>query len=68
MNDFTVAHDHLVYVVFDAPYGSRRMFQSVFTTHELAERAIEAYKELDAEGGYARSYEITPVRLNAMGA
>lgn len=54
----------LVYVVFDAPYGRQRHYQSVFTTHELAESAIETYK---AQDGFARSYEIIPVRLNALG-
>ncbi len=67
MTDFTVAHDHLVYVVFDTPYGLGRIFQSVFNTHELAESAIEAYKAQDAQIGFSRSYEITPVRLNARG-
>ncbi len=67
MTDYTVAHDHLVYVVFDTPYGTPRIFQSVFNTHELAESAIETYKAQDAEVGFSRTYQITPVRLNALG-
>ena len=66
MTDFTVAHDHLVYVLFIDRYDHPLLYRGVFSTHELAE-AAKRKLELAEVGlfGYSHDYIIRAVRIDS---
>lgn len=66
MTDFTVAKDHLVYVLFRDSYGHPPVYRGVFSTHELAEAAKSKMRAIEiADFGYAHDYVIRTVRLDS---
>ena len=66
MTDYTVAKDHLVYVLFIDRYDHPLRYCGVFSTHELAEAAMRKL-ELAEVGlfGYSHDYVIRAVRLDS---
>ena len=66
MNDFTVAHDHLVYVLFRDRYGLAPDYCGVFSSSEQAEaRKAVLMEEEIADFGYSHDYVIRTVRLDS---
>jgi hypothetical protein len=66
MNDFTVAHDHLVYVLMRDSYGQPAVYSGVFSSPEHAEahRAVLMQEEIDGFG-YSYDYVVVPTRLDS---
>lgn len=66
MSDFTVAHDHLVYVLFRDRYGLAPDYCGVFSSSEQAEARKAVLMEEDIDGfGYSDGYIVRPVRLDS---
>ena len=66
MTDFTVAHDHLVYVLFIDRYDHPLRYCGVFSTHELAAAAKCKLEDAEiADYGYSHDYVIRPTRLDS---
>jgi hypothetical protein len=66
MTDYTVAHDHLVYVLLLDRYDHPLRYCGVFSTHELAEAAKSKMRAIEiADFGYAHDYVIRAVRLDS---
>ena len=66
MTDFTVAKDHLVYVLFRDSYGRPPVYYGVYSTHELAEARMRVLEQEEiADFGYSHDYVIRTVRLDS---
>ena len=66
MTDFTVAHDHLVYVLLLDRYDHPLRYCGVFSTHELAAAAKSKMRAIEiADFGYSHDYVIRTVRLDS---
>jgi hypothetical protein len=66
MNDFTVAHDHLVYVLFRDRYGFAPDYCGVFSSPEQAEARRDVLMQEEIDGfGYSYDYVVRPTRLNS---
>ena len=66
MTDFTVAKDHLVYVLLLDRYDHPVLYRGVFSTHELAEAAMRVLEQEEiADFGYSHDYVIRAVRLDS---
>ena len=66
MTDYTVAHDHLVYVLLLDRYDHPLRYCGVFSTHELAEAAMRKLEQEEIDDfGYSHDYFIRPVRLDS---
>ena len=63
MTDFTVAKDHLVYVLFRDSYGRPPVYYGVYSSPELAEACMRVLEIADF--GYAHDYVIRAVRLDS---
>ena len=66
MTDFTVAKDHLVYVLMRDSYGQPAVYFGVFSSFEKAEaHATKLKKKEEAEYGYSYDYVVQPTRLDS---
>lgn len=66
MSDFTVAHDHLVYVLFRDRYGFAPDYYGVFSSPEQAEARRDVLMQAEAEDfGFSADYIVRPVRLDS---
>ena len=66
MTDFTVAHDHLVYVLFRDSYGRPPVYYGVYSTHDLAEARMRVLEQEEiADFGYSHDYIIRAVRIDS---
>ncbi len=66
MNDFTVVHDHLVYVLFRDRYGFAPDYCGVFSSSEQATARMDVLMvEEIADFGYSHDYVIRTVRLDS---
>lgn len=66
MTDFTVANDHLVYVLLLDRYAHPVLYRGVFSTHELAEAAKRKLEQEEiADYGYSHDYIIRAVRIDS---
>ena len=66
MTDFTVAKDHLVYVLFRDSYGHPPVYYGVFSTYERAKSEMRAAEQVEIDDyGYSHDYIIRTVRLDS---
>ena len=66
MTDFTVAKDHLVYVLFRDSYGHPPVYYGVYSSPELAEARMRVLEQEEIDGyGYSHDYVIRTVRLDS---
>ena len=66
MTDFTVAKDHLVYVLLLDRYDHPLRYCGVYSSPELAEAAKSKMRAIEiADFGYAHDYVIRTVRLDS---
>ena len=66
MTDYTVAHDHLVYVLLLDRYDHPLRYCGVFSTYERAKSEMRAAEQVEIDGyGYSHDYVIRTVRLDS---
>ncbi len=66
MTDFTVAKDHLVYVLFRDSYGHPPVYYGVYSNFDLAFAAKCKREDAEiADFGYSHDYIIRTVRLDS---